>query len=535
MFIGQEKYNPVVSTMPIKTSHLLIFLVCAVVFAAGCAQPGSAPQQATAAASAPAGTHAAADAATLVPQFDAYAEKTFNQSGVPGTAIAIVKDDKVIYLRCFGAKNVTTNEPVGPDTRFQLASISKSVTATMIASMVGNGELAWDDTIISVNPDFRLSDPYVTEHVTYRDLLSHRSGLPEYGTDELQNDFQYTRPEIMDRLRYLGLPGAFRSSYAYSNIGITIAGETAAKKAGKSFEDLVAERVFVPAGMHNTSARFSDFRSAADRVDVYPMQTGTPVAGPLMNDDINSPAGGVSSTLNDMVRYARLQANGGSIDGRQVVNASALRDTHTPSYIRSYSGSGMVGSGLGWNTYLDGGRTRVEKDGMFSHGIATQITVWPEDKMALVVMTNRFPEGNLVTGSISNGWNELYYTGKIENDWYGDAEKHLQEAFDAMTPKKVEKPANPKPARDLKFYTGSYSQDYYGTVRIVEESGKLMVYPGHSTTPFVLAPFDGDTFSEVSGEDMVKFSAGTGANAGVAWFSRLETPGRSGAFARTSP
>jgi len=521
--------------MSFKTTLLILLLVCAAVLACGCTQPGSVPQQTPATVSAPAGTHAAADIATLVPQFDAYAGKLINQSGVPGTAIAIVRNDKVIYLRCFGVKNVTTNEPVTPDTRFQLASISKSVTATMIASMVGNGELSWDDTIVSVDPGFKLSDPYVTEHITFRDLLSHRSGLPEYGTDELQNDFGYTRPEIMDKLRYLGLPGAFRSSYAYSNIGITIAGEAAAKKAGKSYEDLVAERVFVPAGMHNTSARFADFAGSADRVEVYPMQSGTPVAGPLNDDDINSPAGGVSSTLNDMVRYARLQANGGSVDGRQVVNASALGDTHTPSYIRSYSGTGMVGSGLGWNTYLDGGRTRVEKDGMFSHGIATQITVWPEDNMALVVMTNRFPEGNLVTGSISNGWNELYYTGKIEKDWYGDAEKHLQEAFNAMTPKPVERPASPKPARDLAYYTGSYRQDYYGTVRIAEESGKLMVYPGHSTTPFALAPFDGDTLGEASGDGMVKFSAGTGANAGGAWFARYETPGRNGTFVRVGP
>jgi hypothetical protein len=172
---------------------------------------------------------------------------------------------------------------------------------------------------------------------------------------------------------------------------------------------------------------------------------------------------------------------------------------------------------------------------MFSHGIATLITVWPEDKMALVVMTNRFPEGSLLTGSISNGWNELFFTGKIEKDWYGDAEKHLQEAFNAMTPEPVEKPANPKPTRDLAYYTGSYRQDYYGTVRVVEESGKLMVYPGRSTTSFALVPFDGDTFSEASGEGLVKFSAGTGATATGAWFSRYETPGRNGTFVRVSP
>lgn len=518
--------------MQIKLYHVLLFLVCAAVLAAGCTQQAPVPSQVPVTGTV-VKTSAAADAAALIPQFDAYAEKTFNQSGVPAMAVAVVKDDKVIYLRTFGVKNVTTKEPVNPDTRFQLASISKAVTATMIAEMVGNGELSWDDTIVSVNPGFKLSDPYVTQHVTFRDLLSHRSGLPEYGTDELQYEFMYTRPEIMDRLPYLGLPGPFRSSYAYSNIGITIAGLTAAEKVGKSYEDLVAERIFVPAGMYNTSARFSDFVSSSDHVEAYPMDEGTPIAGPFINDDTNAPAGGVSSTINDMARYARLQANGGSIDGREVVNASALAETHTPSFIRSYYGSGMAGSGLGWNTYLDGGRTRVEKDGMFSNGAATLITVWPQDRMALVVMTNKFPEGNPLTGSISNGWNELYSTGKIEKDWYGEAVKTLQAGLDSMSPKQVEKPANPKPARDLAYYTGSYRQDYYGTVRIVEESGKLMVYLGRSTTPMALAPYDGNTFSEASGEGLVKFTVGTNATATDVWFSRYETPGRSGAFVRS--
>lgn len=519
--------------MPADSRILLLFLLLAAVAAAGCTQAGPAPQQGTAPAVTTPGTGSAADAAALLPQFDAYTEKTFNQSGVPGMAVALVKDDRVIYLRCFGTRNVTTGEPVGPDTRFQLASISKSVTATMIASMVGNGELAWDDTIVSIDPGFRLSEPYVTQHVTFRDLLAHRSGLPEYAADELQNDFQYNRQEILDRLPYLGLSEGFRSSYAYTNIGITVAGETAAKKAKKSYDDLVAERILVPAGMHNTSTRFSDFVGSPDRVDTYPIQEGTPVAGPLMNDDINSPAGGVSSTITDMARYARLQANGGSIDGNQVINASALKETHAPQFIRSSSATGMTGSGLGWNTYLEGGRSRVEKDGAFSHGIATLITVWPEEKMALVVLTNRFPEGNILTGSISNGWNELYYTGRIEKNWYGDKEQEVQAMFSRMSAEPLKKPENPRAPRDLAYYAGSYTQDYYGTVRVVADNGTLLVYPGHATTPFALEPYDGDTFREAAAEKLVTFAPGTGATAAGVTFARFAMPGRSGTFARS--
>jgi CubicO group peptidase (beta-lactamase class C family) len=449
-------------------------------------------------------------------------------------AIVIVKDDKVIYLRGFGVKNITTKEPVGPDTRFQLASISKSVTSALIASMVGTGELSWDDPVASLDHGFVLSDPYVSSHATFRDLLSHRSGLPEYGGDDLQYGVGYTRPEIMSRLRYLGLPGSFRSSYGYSNIGITAAGVAAAMKAGKPYEDVVSERIFVPAGMYNTSARFSDFAGSADHADSYPMENGTPVAGPLLNDDVNSPAGGVSSTASDMARYARIQANEGLIDGKQVINASALRETHTPQYIRSYSDTGMTGSGLGWNTFLVNGHSRIEKDGALSSGVATLLTVWPGEKMALVVLTNGFPEGNVLTGSISNGWDELYYTGRIQKDWYGDTMENDKAMLGSMSPKPVVEPVNVRPARDLTYYTGSYTRDYYGTVRVVADAGKLLVYAGRSTTPFVLEPYDGDTFREVSGEGVARFDAGSTAAAGSVWFGRYETPGRNGTFVRIS-
>lgn len=129
----------------------------------------------------PTGGTGAKDVSAIIPQFDAYAEKTFQQSGVPGMAVAVVKDDKVVYLRCFGVKNTTTREPVTPDTWFQIASISKSFTSASIAA---------------INPGFRLSDPWMTEHVTFRDLLSHRTGLTEYATDEPLENFGYNRSEI---------------------------------------------------------------------------------------------------------------------------------------------------------------------------------------------------------------------------------------------------------------------------------------------------------------------------------------------------
>ena len=452
---------------------------------------------------------------SITPQFDAFTEKSFTRSGVPGMAVAVVKDDTIIYLRCFGVKNITTQRPVTPHTRFQLASISKSFTSASVASMVGRGELAWDDPAAPLLPGFRLSDPYVTGHVTFRDLLSHRTGLPAYAGDELQ-DIGYGRQEIIDRLRYIP-PGAFRSSYAYANIGITMAAEAAAKKAGMPWEDLVAARVLIPAGMHNTSARFSDFENATDRVDTYPTMNGTAVAGPLLNDDPNSPAGGVSSTISDMARYARLQVNGGTIDGKEIINRTALEETHRPQNIMKYTNTSFTAYGLGWENTIENGRNRIEHGGDLTSGVSTYITMYPEEKMAIVVLTNGFPGGHILKRVVTRGWEDLYFTGAVQKDWYGLIEAGVNAALQAqssvISPGEAlpPAPAGAEPARPLRSYTGSYTQEYYGTVRIRANGTGLHVYPGLLTEPYSLFPYDGDTFRDAQTGTRVDFSfSGTG-------------------------
>jgi CubicO group peptidase (beta-lactamase class C family) len=523
------------------TSVIIAGLICIIIIISGCiTSPAGQPVEVRN-VNIPAGTPGATDMSTIIPQFDAYAEQSFAKSGVPGMAVAVVKNDTVVYIRCFGVKNITTREPVTTDTRFQLASISKSFTSASIASMVGNGELSWDDRIAQLNPGFRLSDPWVTDHVTIRDLLAHRTGLPEYGADELQYAFGYNRSEIISRLRYMTLTGEFRSSYAYSNIGITAAAEAAAKRAGKPWEDLVAERVFVPAGMHNTSARFADFAYAQDHADTYLTVNGTSVAGALLNDEVNSPAGGVSSTVNDMARYARLQVNEGSIDGKQVIAADALRETHKPQNILKYSKTGMTAYGLGWDTILENGRSRVEHGGDLDSGVSTYITLYPDEKMGIVVLTNGFPGGHILKKTVTHGWDDLYFTGAVQKDWYGITEQQINEAlkpgasilnpFEQLPPA----PAGAQSSRPFASYSGSYTQDYYGTLRIVPDATGLLVYPGHSSTPFLLVPYNGDTFLDTTTNTSVKFAVGRNGTAANVWFTRFETPGRNGTFVRILP
>ncbi len=503
----------------------------------GCVMSPESPQDVGKTAASSCTYYGSDNVSAIIPLFDTYAEQTFERSGVPGMAIAIVKNDSVVYQRCFGVKNITTKDPVTPDTRFQIASISKSFTTTTIASMVGNGELSWNDTIASRYPEFRLSDPWITEHIIFLDLLSHRTGLPEYVGDELQ-EMEYSRPEIIERLRHVTLTGDFRREYAYANIDITIAAEAAARKAGKPWEELISERIFVPAGMLNTSARFDDFARAPDHADTYPMTNGTAIPGPLMDNDVNSPAGGVSSTINDMARYARLQLNEGSIDGALVIDPDALRETHGAHIIRKTTNSSIVAYGLGWEVTAAHGMVRVEHGGDLTSGVSTYIVLYPDEKMAIVVLTNGFPGGHVLKKAITKGWDDLYFSGTIQKDWYREFEEQLLEAMkpgaSVIGPQEglPPAPADAKPPRPFTYYEGSYTQDYYGTVRIEANDEVLLAYPGHLANPLILVPYDGDTFLDKDSGTGVRFTAGSSGFATDVRFAQYELPGRNGFFVR---
>ncbi len=480
----------------------------------------------------------AADLEKTVSAFDLYTEELFNKSGVPGMAVAVIQNDTIIYEKCFGVINLTTQEPVTADTRFQLASISKSFTTATIASMVGTGNLSWDDSAAGINPDLQFSDPWITEHVTLRDLLSHRTGLPEYAGDELA-ELGYTRSEILYKLRYLSQTGEFRSNYAYSNLGITAAAETAAIKAGMPWEELIAERIFIPAGMTNSSAVFSDFAEAENHADTYVVTNGiAEQSSILLNDDVNSPAGGVSSTLNDMIRYLRLQLNDGTIDGVQVIDASALRQTHKAQNIVRSDYTSIAAYGLGWEITSVNGSVRVEHGGDLTSGVSTLITLHPEEGMGIVVLTNGFPGGHVLKKAVARGWEDLYFTGAVQNDWYAEIGNQINAAMQpgssVLNPYTTLGDASKNAAapRALESYCGSYYQDYYGNLTIEKGTGGLVLYLGPVAAKYVLTPYDGDIFYEQATGTGVYFTFGSDGNVQSVKLAMMERPGRTGVFTR---
>ncbi len=222
---------------------------------------------------------------------DGFVEAEMEKTGVPGVAVAVVYDDEVVFAEGYGVREVGTDDAVSADTVFQIASLSKPITGTALAGLVSKGIIDWDEPVHPYAPDLIFSDPWVTDHVTFADLYSHRSGLPG-GVGESLDIFGYTRDEILARLRYVPL-NPFRATYAYTNFGMTAGGDAAAKAAGVSFEDMIDEQLFEPAGMATASARYADFLERPDRATIHVRLDGEWVPGPTRMPDAQAPAGGV--------------------------------------------------------------------------------------------------------------------------------------------------------------------------------------------------------------------------------------------------
>ncbi len=257
------------------------------------------------------GTYSDATVQRGLGQLDGLITKAMGATTIPGMATAVVYQGKVVYAKGFGVRQVGKSESVDPDTVFQLASVSKPLGATALGIAATQGKMSWDQPVQKGLPDFQLADPWVSSHVTVADMYSHRCGLPDHSGDVLE-DLGYSQQEIFTRLSQAPL-APFRNSYAYSNYGLMSGGESAARSMGMTWEELVSTYLTKPLGMTSTSYTYADLQSRTDRAALHTKQAGvwTPNLG--FDVDRQAPAGGASSSINDLAKWVTmLLKNGGA-------------------------------------------------------------------------------------------------------------------------------------------------------------------------------------------------------------------------------
>lgn len=433
-----------------------------------------------------------------LPVLEKLIEDTLQATGVPGASVVVVHQDEVVYLKGFGVRRVGQPERVDADTVFQLASLSKAVSATVVSALVGDGVVRWDDPVVKHDPSFALADPWVTSHATLADLFSHRSGLPDHAGDLLE-DLGYDRDEILARLRYQPL-SPFRIHYDYTNFGLTAAAVAAARAAGSSWEDLARTRLFEPLGMTSTTARFAEFQAFPNRAVGHVPVDGRWEPRYVREPDAQSPAGGVASSARDLGRWLRLQLAEGRFEGRQVVEARALAQTHAPQIVNNPPRGSY---GLGWLVGIDQqGRVRLSHSGAFDLGAATAVLLIPHEEVGIIVLTNGRPVG--VPEAITWAFADLVVDGRIERDWVTLGAQAMRALLATEGPDYSLPPTSPAPPPNYGTLVGTYANEYYGPLQVVEQDGGPVLLLGPDPLSFPLRPWDGNVFVfETRGENAV--------------------------------
>lgn len=446
-----------------------------------------------------------------VDRLDSIIEDALSKTGVPGLAAAVVHDGSLLYAKGFGVRDVNFPARVDASTVFRLASVSKSLSSTVVAGVVGNRILNWTDPVVAHLPSFALADPYVTGHVTYADLFSHESGLPDHAGDLLE-DLGYDQAYILNRLRLEPL-GPFRAQWEYTNFGLTAAAVAAAAATGQSWAGLADAVLFGPVDMPSSSFRYSDFLNEANQAAMH-VRVGTRWVQKYARDaDPEAPAGGASSNVLDLANWLILQLAGGTWKGKPVIGDDALSRTHLPHALSGLPMSPVSRSGFygyGMNVSYDyAGRLRLSHSGAFLQGAATAFTMLPSASLGIVVLTNGMPIG--VPEAVSNYFLDYVEAGSVQDDWltlYGQGLAGLYVNPSVLAGQKP--PEHPVPAQPASFYTGTYDNSFYGPIRIASEGTSLHLLIGPRPDDYLLIHWSGNLFAfDPTGENALGITAAT--------------------------
>jgi CubicO group peptidase (beta-lactamase class C family) len=433
---------------------------------------------------------------------DDYIREAMEKWQVPGLAIAVVKDGDVVLARGFGTRNVGRDEPVGPETVFSIASCTKSFTAACIAMLVDEGKLDWDDPVGKHLPDFRVADPYVTEHATIRDLLCHRTGLVR--GDLLGMNSGLTRAEMFRQVQFLPQAAPFRTKVTYNNLMFAVLGEIIEKKTGLSWHEFVAKRIFEPLEMKATTAdrasvaagrlairhRIYDGRLAPLRTRIYESNT--------------APAGAIHSTVGDMARWLRFHLQEGEFNGRRLIPQTAMREMHAMHQSipvkrgpdSTVYDSRFVGTGLGWFVSEYRGRKVIQHGG----GWGAEMAFLPEEGLGVIVLSNRDWNGLVwmliadVIDAYVVGPEQAWTKGKKWDHWLplGGPDAMDRERKKQLTDLEKHRKNGTQPSLPLAAYAGKYRSALYYDLDVTVVDGRLRAQFGDFAGTF--DHWDGDTF-----------------------------------------
>jgi CubicO group peptidase (beta-lactamase class C family) len=399
---------------------------------------------------------------------------------IPGLSVVIVQGDETIYLKSFGVREAGKEAAMTPDTVFGIGSLTKAFTATTLGVLVDDGKAKWDDPVRKHVPYFHLSDPLADRDVTLRDLLCHRTGLARH--DMLWYRAPWTPEESVRRLAYLEPSTSFRSTYEYCNLTYLAAGFAISGAAGEPWPDVMRKRLFEPMGMKRVVFTRSD---AAKLEPATPHHRGadgkfTPIEWYPDDEQVRA-SGSIKTSARELAAWLRLQLNGGSIGGKQVVSATTLRETHMPQAVvplesirARLAGTTQQSYGLGWHIGDYRGQPLLEHGGAVD-GFRTRILLLPKQNLGAVLLINCEETGFLT--ATGNQLVEKLLNLEPKEEWQRHYLALAESAAKAKNDRaaRLEKARRPNttPSHELKAYVGIYEDAAYGKATVTVGDGVL--------------------------------------------------------------
>ena len=420
----------------------------------------------------------------LRPDFDT----TLQDFEVPGAAVAVVKDDAIVFAAGYGTRELGRDLPVNEHTLFAAGSISKSFTATALAMLVGEGKLAWDDPVTHYLPGFQLHDAYATREITIRDLLTHRCGLADVSGGTLWYGSTYDRAEVIRRLRYLKPVSSFRSRFAYQNVMYLVAGEIIPAASGVSWDEFVRERILKPLGMTSSNTSVNDLAAALNVAQPHARIDGKVQRVAYRNYDNVAPAASINTSAVDLAQYARLYLKNGHFGDQALLAPEPAAELVTaqtiipidprPPELQALTPK-FYAYGLGWFLRDYRGRKLIIHTGGVD-GMTALLALVPEEQAGVVVLANQ--EEALIGATCYHMLDVLL--GETDTDWFAAyqawRQRFLQEQT-ALRDKVIEsRRAGTSPSLAPGAYAGTYGDVLYGEAAVSQEADRLVLRFSHT-------------------------------------------------------
>ena len=458
---------------------------------------------------------------------DTYVTKAMTGWRIPGTAVCIVKDGKVVLMKAYGIKELGKPDKVDVNTLFMIGSNTKAFTATALAMLQAEKKLSLDDKVTKYLPAFKLDNKLAGEQATIRDLLCHRLGLQTFQGDFTFYNTNLTRNQIIEKLGIVKAVYPFRTKWGYTNSAFLTAGQVIPVVTGKPWEVYLKENIFEPLGMVNTLALTAEMPKALNKTTAHTFIDGKLSIIPYCQIDGLAPAGAISSSVNDLSKWVLALLNNGKIGDKQVIPVAAINATREPQdivkSIHHLDGENNYELyALGWFVQDYAGHRLVMHDGGVN-GYVTSVTLVPDEHLGIVVLTNTDENSffDAMRWEIMDAYFNKQYRDYSDN--YLAAFKK-QEAVENATDKKLRDTValNPPPALSPVSYTGKYINDLYGSMLISQgENNDLEIRFEHHPRMFArLQPIGGNrfyvTFSDpVLGKAVFPFYVTNGKVTGV--------------------